>query len=71
LYKKYKDEWIVEALWDDLVEGNDWFLKERLLEPLGLIGLGSYEDNHASDHFDIQNNLKAARYESGLDNSPM
>jgi putative isomerase len=71
LYRKYKDTWIVEALWEDLVEWNDWFMRERLLEPLGLIGLRSYGgSDHAADD-DDDNNLQAARYESGLDNSPM
>jgi len=73
LYRKYNDSWIVEALWEDLVEWNDWFMRERLLEPVGLIGLGSYEEHSDSDvaNEDRQNTLQAARWESGLDNSPM
>lgn len=60
----------MEALWEDLVDWNDWFVRERLLQPFGLIGLGSYQD-HGDFIGDIENNLQAARYESGLDNSPM
>ena len=70
LYKKFKDEWIVEALWEDLVEWNDWFLRERVLQPVELIVLGSYQE-HGDFIGDIENNMQAARYESGLDNSPM
>ena len=73
LYRRYNDSWIVEALWEDLVEWNDWFMRERLLEPLGLIGLGSYDEHGGSDSSGdhMENCLQAARYESGLDNSPM
>ena len=76
LYRKHgnddddDDDWVVEALWEDLAEWNDWFMAERLLEPLGLIGLGSYAA-HGDSEGDVSDTLQAARYESGLDNSPM
>ena len=70
LYRKYEDSWIVEALWEDIVEWNDWFVRERLLQPFGLIGLGSYQE-HGAFIGDLENILQAARWESGLDNSPM
>ena len=70
LHRKHGDDWIVDALWEDLVEWNDWFVANRLLEPLGLIGLGSFAEGGDSAG-DISDNLQAARYESGLDNSPM
>lgn len=70
LYRKYNDSWIVEALWEDLAEWNDWFIRERLVGPLGLIGLGSSENRSTSGERQV-GTLEAARYESGLDNSPM
>ena len=70
LYKKYQDDWIVKALWEDLADWNDWFIAKRLLEPLGMIGLGSFEE-HAKGISDQSDTLQAARWESGLDNSPM
>lgn len=73
LFLKYNDTWIVEALFDDLVDWNDWFVAKRVLQPRGLIGLGSYYEAHtpgAQTHISC-NTMQAARYESGLDNSPM
>ena len=58
MYTKYKDEWIVELLFDDLLDWSNWFLRARVLPPAGLISLGG-------------NGMQGARFESGLDNSPM
>ena len=75
LYRKFGDEWIVALLYDDLKDWNDWFTRERVLEPLGLIALGSWNKELArldkKQGGDPGNNMQDARYESGLDNSPM
>lgn len=73
LYEKFHDKWIVEALWDDLMDWNDWFMENRVLEPTGLIALGShYESLHTHTKPPSNSNtMWAARLESGLDNSPM
>ena len=42
----------------------------RRLGPLGLISLGSDPNPPLSGDIDV-NDMQAARYESGLDNSPM
>jgi len=69
IYMKYKDDWIVELLFPNLLTWNDWFLRERTHGELGLISLGS--DGFVG-HVDISANaMQGARYESGLDNSPM
>ena len=62
-----KDEWIVELLYNDVRDWSDWFWRERLLQPLGLIALGSDLVEGLGDG----NSMQGARYESGLDNSPM
>ena len=69
MYNKFKDLWIVELLFDDLLAWNDWFVAERTLGPLGIVSLGSdtidgYKDAAAGV-------MQGARFESGLDNSPM
>jgi len=69
IYGKYKDEWLVSLLFDDLLKWNDWFVSSRTLGPLGIVSLGSdtidgYDDSSAGT-------MQGARYESGLDNSPM
>lgn len=58
IFEKYQDKWIVELLFDDLLDWSNWFLAKRQLPPLNLISLGG-ED------------MQGARFESGLDNSPM
>lgn len=60
MFKKYNDTWLVELLFDDLYDWNKWFVAERTLAPLNITCLGS-----------IEGNMQDARYESGLDNSPM
>lgn len=58
LYGRYGDTWLVALLYDDLKDWSDWFHESRRLAPLNLTALGG-------------DDMQAARYESGLDNSPM
>ena len=48
---------------------NDWFVKERMLGPLGIVSLGSDTIDGYTDA--AAGSMQGARYESGLDNSPM
>ena len=56
MFTKYKDEWIVELLFDDLLDWNNWFHNNRRLTPLNLTCLGSEEGV-----------MQDARFESGLE----
>ena len=58
MYRRYRDLWLVELLLDDLLDWSGWFLEERTLPPLNMTALGG-------------DDMQAARYESGLDDSPM
>jgi hypothetical protein len=69
MYKKFKDLWIVELLFDDLLAWNDWFVDNRMLGPLGIVSLGS--DTIDGYHDFSPGTMQGARFESGLDNSPM
>jgi len=69
IYTKYKDEWLVELLFDDLLGWSDWFVADRMLGPLGLVSLGSNTVDGFADY--SPGNMQGARFESGLDNSPM
>jgi hypothetical protein len=81
IYKRYKDEvkWVVELLFDDLYGWHEWFVRRRVLEPLGLICLGSDPINTTNGAGDSRvdpndwnvNQMQGARYESGQDNSPL
>eukprot|EP00966_Prymnesium_polylepis_P252879 5845805-Prymnesium_polylepis.1 len=58
MYNKFGDDWLVELLFDDLIDWSNWFHENRRLPPLNITALGG-------------DDMQAARYESGLDNSPM
>jgi putative isomerase len=69
VYRKYGDAWLVELLFDDLLDWNEWFVASRMLGPGGLVSLGSDTIDGYADWSAGQ--MQGARYESGLDNSPM
>jgi hypothetical protein len=71
LFKKYGDKWMVSLLFDDLLDWSNWFMRRRLLPPLDMVALGSFnEEADITGRFSAEN-MQGARYESGLDNSPM
>jgi len=71
LYKRHGDKWMVELLFQDLLDWSNWFMRRRRLPPLDLIALGSFnEEADITGKFQSEN-MQAARFESGLDNSPM
>ncbi len=73
LYVKYRDRWLIEELFDDLLTWNRWFFAHRHAGG-GMMAYGSdpfepftgniWELNGVNDTF-------GAALESGLDNSPM
>jgi neutral trehalase len=73
IYRKYREEWLIEYIFDDLMEWNTWYFKNRQSAP-GLLSWGSNPFEPLVGHYveclDI-NNRQGAAYESGLDNSPM
>lgn len=69
MHQKYNDTWLVDLLYDDLVAWNDWFVRERMFGPLGIVSLGS--DTIAGYTEYAPGQMQGARFESGLDNSPM
>ena len=74
LYARFPETWFLEVVFDDLLDWSNWFLRERLLEPLNMVCLGSWNELVALQtppHGTQVNNMQGARFESGLDNSPM
>ena len=57
-------------VFDDLVSEVEWFRLRRRFGPAQLIGLGSDPNPPTAGDISVDN-MQAARYESGLDNSPM
>jgi putative isomerase len=67
VYKIYQEKWFLEAVFDDLMEWNDWFWTKRNLD--GLMVWGSDPNEPRGD--DWATTKYGAQLESGLDNSPM
>jgi hypothetical protein len=68
MYKKYKEKWLLEEVYQELLTWNRWWPKHR--DRNGFLCWGS--DPVAKGVKTIEShNLQAAAFESGLDNSPM
>lgn len=72
LYRKYREPWIVEALFDALLEWNRWWVQNRLNGPLLSWGSTPYEVQYGN-YWETAgvNDTFGGALESGLDNSPM
>ena len=68
LYEKYKDKWLLNEVYDELLTWNRWWPKNRDVN--GYLAWGSQPVSKDSNTID-NHNLQAAKFESGLDNSPM
>lgn len=79
IYNKWGDGWVIDIIFDALLSWNDWVWTRRrgegvLAGPDGhadLVVLGSDPNASPGGVNGGENTLQAARYESGLDNSPM
>jgi hypothetical protein len=69
LYKRYKEKWILEYVFDDLLKWNRWWPANR--DNNGLLCWGSSPVNPPYRSDFATNTWQGAAYESGLDNSPM
>ncbi|MBS1915374.1 MAG: hypothetical protein JST87_03795 [Bacteroidetes bacterium] len=68
IYKKFKEKWFLNEVYDELLTWNRWWPKNR--DDKGYLCWGSNNIIGESKSFDIHN-TEAAKLESGLDNSPM
>ena len=60
LVKKFgaaKMQWVVECIFNDLLDWNDWFLRKRLKPPLNMVALGTFNDQNGQ-----AGNMQDARY---------
>ena len=69
LYRRFGERWILEESFDTLLSWNRWFAENRMLEN-GTMCWGSDSVRQEFAAYEV-NDLQAAKYESGLDNSPM
>jgi hypothetical protein len=72
IYRKYRDKWFLDEVFDELLRWNRWWADNREID--GYLSYGSdpydYGDTYHRSYGGI-GNLKGAKWESGLDNSPM
>ncbi len=71
IYRKYQEKWFLYEVFDELLTWNRWWPKNRDTDGLLCWGSNPYNPvfNHPTE--EVQNVLQGAKYESGLDNSPM
>ncbi len=75
IYRRFKEPWFIELIFDDLLRWNRWWAKERTISD-GLLAWGSTPYEQVTGNFweRPENGVNArfgASLESGLDNSPM
>jgi len=70
IYKRYQEKWFLEEVYDELLTWNRWWPKNRDVN--GYLAWGSDNVPGSVIHPDNSiNTMQGAKYESGLDNSPM
>ncbi|HTJ11849.1 MAG TPA: trehalase family glycosidase [Dinghuibacter sp.] len=68
MYKRFGDKWFLTEVYDELLAWNRWWAAHRTIN--GYLAWGSDKVPDSLRTID-QDNIQAARFESGLDNSPM
>lgn len=73
IYRKYHDRWIVEMLFDDLLSWNRWWPRHRDFEGYLCWGTDPIPITPEAGSLEKKavNQLLGAKFESGLDDSPM
>ncbi len=72
IFKKYREEWFLREVYDDLLSWNRWWDKNRNIDGYLCWGSDVYEtDSKNASLLRTVGEKQAAMYESGLDNSPM
>ena len=70
IYNRYREKWFLEEVYKELLTWNRWWPQKR--DKNGYLAWGSDNVTDSLKHFDKSaNTMQGAKYESGLDNSPM
>jgi putative isomerase len=70
LYRRFHDRWFLEATFPRLLLWNRWWNDHRQVDGYLVWGSDPTDESHRRDDPEVDS-LQAAKYESGLDNSPM
>ena len=72
IYKKYKEKWFLQEVYKELLSWNRWRAANRDIDGYLVYGTDPYDyGNNKSRSATQSGKIKAAKWESGMDNSPM
>ena len=72
IFKKYKEKWFLEEVFDELLSWNRWREANRDIDGYLVYGSDPYDyGDSKSRSATLSGKMKAAKWESGMDNSPM
>lgn len=72
IYRKYREDWFVEEVFDELLTWNRWWSDNRDIEGYLVWGSDPYPRNELPEWLETAIGKKqGSQWESGLDNSPM
>jgi len=70
LYRRFHERWFIEDAYGPLIKWNRWWAKHREMQGYPVWGSDGENEPHNPDDNSV-GTLQAAKFESGLDNSPM
>ncbi len=72
IYRKYRDRWFLQEVFDELLSWNRWRAANRDVDGYLVYGSDPYDYGDSKFHSAREaGKIQAAKWESGLDNSPM
>jgi putative isomerase len=72
IYKKHREKWFLEEVYDGLLSWNRWRAANRDIDGYLVHGTDPYDyGSNKSRSATLSGTMKAAKWESGMDNSPM
>jgi hypothetical protein len=72
IYRKYREDWFVEEVFDELLTWNRWWVDNRDIDGYLVWGSDPYEHEELPEWLEEAIGEKqGSKWESGLDNSPM
>ncbi|MBP7923014.1 MAG: hypothetical protein KA042_10890 [Saprospiraceae bacterium] len=72
IYKKYQEKWFLQEVYNELLSWNRWRAANRDIDGYLVHGTDPYDyGNSKSRSATESGKMKAAKWESGMDNSPM
>lgn len=72
IYRKFQEKWFLQEVYNELLSWNRWRAANRDIDGYLVHGTDPYDyGNNKSRSATLSGKMKAAKWESGMDNSPM